>query len=142
MSEIKTLPLIVSIYWAAMQSANIHNLTEHMARVKQAVAEILLICLLSLTFIGNGHALPTDGYGDKKGLKTVAGKLLKLACEKAEELNCRPVSEVMEAKKQEYVAPQQKDGLRHDRQWAQHRVADKEAATKAKANNSNFRKTF
>jgi hypothetical protein len=113
-----------------------------MARVTQAVAKILLICLFSLTFIGNVHALPTDGAGQRKGLKTVAGKLLKLACEKAQELNYRPVSEVMEEKKQEYVALQHKDGLRHDRQWAQRRVADKEAATKSKPNNSNLRKTF
>lgn len=117
------------------QGAKIHTPIEHMAKFKQSFFKLLLICLCLFLFIGNGHALPTNADGDEDGLNTVAGKLLKLACEKAEELNYRPVSEVIEEKKQEYKVLQQKDGPRHDRQWAQRRVTDKEAATKAKANN-------
>lgn len=80
---------------------------------------LLLLCLFHLV-----SAIPSEQA--KEGTKTpdtVAGKFLKLALEKAEQIN----QEKLAYKKETQEFKVQKDhGTRHDRQWAQGKNSNKD----------------
>jgi hypothetical protein len=77
-----------------------------MAKVKQFAGQILSLFLLSV-FIWNSYAyaLPTNGAESKGRPSTVAGQLIYLALQKAEQLKTVPVAgaDVNQTQKQERV---------------------------------------
>jgi hypothetical protein len=75
----------------------------------------------------NAYALPSNGLESKERPATVAGQLLRLSLEKAEQLKNVPVAsaDVHQMQKQEHVVVQQAYGPRHDRSWAQSRIYEK-----------------
>jgi hypothetical protein len=99
-----------------------------MAKVKQSAGQILSLFLLSV-FIWNAYAyaLPTNEPESKGRPSTVAGQLIHLALQKAEQLRTVPLAgaDVNQTQKQERVDVLQGDGPRHDRSWAQSRLHEK-----------------
>ena len=97
-----------------------------MVKVKQFATQMLSLFLLSV-FVWNAYALPTNGPESKGRPATVAGQLIYLALEKAEQLKTVPVAgaDVIQTQKQERAGVQQGDGPRHDRSWAQSRLDEK-----------------
>jgi len=80
-----------------------------MLRLQFITVLLILLPLLAAA----SSALPTEKPADvKKGPETVAGQILKLACEQAQQER-----DVQELSRKE-MPVQEKDGPRRDRKWA------------------------